>query len=183
MKKSDKSHQKFLEFNGKNIVFLSVDGTYWVALKPICEALNIDSDRVIKTTKNDYFLGGCTSIQTVQIPKNGKIQGRKMICIPEKYIYGWICFLRSESEELNKYKETCYNLLYEHFHGTITNRKEILLERIDVDTEIHEVKQLLKDEDDKYKRLEKLVIKRKNLNAQLNSIDKELVKPPELFSN
>lgn len=43
-------HEKFLKFNGKNIVFLSIDGTYWIAIKPICDALNIDADRSIKNS-------------------------------------------------------------------------------------------------------------------------------------
>jgi len=177
------THEKFLDFNGKNIVFLSIEGTYWIALKPICEALNIDADRVIKTTKKDSFLGGCTSIQTVQVSKNGKIQGRNMTCISEKFIYGWICFLRSESKELNEYKETCYNLLYDYFHGTITSRKELLLDRENLDSQIHELKKSLKDEDEKYKHLQELQNKRKTLSTQLNSIDKELIKQPELFKN
>ncbi len=47
-----KTHQKFLEFNGKNIIFLNVDGTYWIALKPICEALGVDYVRCFKNKCN-----------------------------------------------------------------------------------------------------------------------------------
>ena len=36
---------KFLEFKGKNIVYLSVDGTYWIAIKPVCEAISINYNR------------------------------------------------------------------------------------------------------------------------------------------
>lgn len=69
-----KTHQKFLNFNGNNIIFLNVDGTYWIALKPILNILKLDADSTIKTTKRDSFLGGCTAIQTVQVSKNGKNQ-------------------------------------------------------------------------------------------------------------
>lgn len=55
-------HEKFLEFNGKKIIFLSVDGTYWIALKPILEALNMDADRSIKNLKNDPILGSARSV-------------------------------------------------------------------------------------------------------------------------
>lgn len=177
-----KTHQKFLDFNGRNIVFLNVDGTYWIALKPILEVLNMDADRAIKTTKKDPFLGTYTSLQTVQVEHNGIIQGRNMTCLPEKYIYGWICFLRSDGEELNQYKETCYNLLYNHFHGTITNRKELLLQRTELDNQIGELKQSLKEDNERYKQLRELQNKRKTVSTQLNSIDKELVKQPDLFS-
>lgn len=175
------THQKFLAFNGKNIICLNVDGTYWIALRPILEALKMDADSSIKTTKNDPFLGGCTSIQTVQVGKNGKNQGRKMTCIPEKYIYGWLCFLRSDNKELNKYKETCYNLLYDHFHGTITNRKDLLLERRTIDTEMFEIKESLKNANEKYKKLEILQAKRKSVTNQLNSIDKNLLNQTSMF--
>lgn len=46
-----KKHEKFLEFNDKKIIFLSVDGTYWIALKPICEALNVDWNRSYQNVK------------------------------------------------------------------------------------------------------------------------------------
>lgn len=76
----NKNHQKFLEFNGAKIIFLSVDGVYWIALKPILDALNMDADRSIKTLKNDPILGPARSIQTVQVGKNGDFQGRNMTC-------------------------------------------------------------------------------------------------------
>jgi len=176
-------HEKFLEFNGKNIVFLNIDGVYWIALKPICEALNIDAFRSIKNVKSDPILGSEWSKQTTQVSKNGKKQLRNVTCLSEKYIYGWLFSLRSDSKELIEYKRTCYELLYNHFHGTITNRKEILLERNKIDDEIFLIKKSLKEEDDKYQELENLITKRKALSNQLNIIDKELVKQPELFSN
>ena len=175
------THQKFLEFNGKNIVFLSVDGTYWVALKPILDALNLEASRYLKKTRRDAFFGGCLDNMSIQVDKSSNNQARKMTCLPEKYIYGWICFLNADNEELNRYKKTCYNLLYNHFHGTITNRKELLLQRNDLDTQIHTLKESLKEKDEKYKRLQELQNKRKTVSTQLNSIDKELVKEPELF--
>ena len=177
------THQKFLEFNGKKIIFLSVDGTYWIALKPICEALNINSDRAYQNVKNDPILGSEHAVQHVQVENNGIIQGRKMTCIPEQFVYGWIFSLRSDSDELTEYKRTCYKLLYKHFHGTITNRKELLLQRNELDTQIHTIKQSLKEEDEKYKQLQELQNRRKTVSTQLNSIDKELVKQPELFES
>lgn len=176
-------HEKFLEFNGKNIVFLRVDGTYWIALKPILEALGLESSRYLKRTKRDSFFSTCVDTVSMQVEKKGRIQGRKMTCLPEKFIYGWICFLNADNEELNNYKRTCYELLYNHFHGTIISRKELLLERNKIDDEIFITRKALKEEDNKYQELENLLKKRKALSNQLNTIDKELVKQPELFSN
>lgn len=177
-----KTHQKFLEFNGKKIIFLSVDGTYWIALKPICEALNIEYTRSFKNVKNDPILGPALAKQPMQVSKNGKSQVRNVTCIPEEFVYGWIFSINSESKELTEYKRTCYRLLYNHFHGTITNRKELLLQRTGLDNQIAELKQSLKEEDENYKRLKELENRRKTISTQLNSIDKELVMQPELFN-
>lgn len=173
-----KKHEKFLEFNNNKIFFLNADGVYWIALKPILDALNLDADRYIKKTKRDTFFGTCWDTLSVQVENNGIIQGRNMVCLPEKYIYGWICILNSDSKELNAYKETCYSLLFDHFHGTITNRKELLINRDFLDTQIHDIKTSLKEQDEKYIELQKLEVERKQVNNQLNSMDKEIVKEP-----
>ena len=47
---------KFLEFKGKNIVYLSVNGTYWIAIKPVCEALKVDYIAQFKNLKEDEIL-------------------------------------------------------------------------------------------------------------------------------
>lgn len=173
-----KKHEKFLEFNNNKIFFLNADGVYWIALKPILDALNLDADRYIKKTKRDGFFGTCWDTMSVQVENNGIIQGRNMVCLPEKYIYGWICILNSDSKELNQYKETCYTLLYNHFHGTITNRKELLLCRDEVATKIHKLKTSLKEQDNVYKELEVLENERKKINTQLNSMDKQIINDP-----
>ena len=124
-----KKHEKFLEFNNNKIFFLNSDGVYWIALKPILDALNLDERRYLKKTRRDHFFGTCVDNMSMQVENNGIIQGRVVTCLPEQYIYGWICFLNSDDEALTAYKKTCYNLLYQQFHGTITNRKELLLDR------------------------------------------------------
>lgn len=176
-----KTHEKFLEFNNNKILFLNSAGVYWIALKPILDALNLDADRYIKKTKRDAFFGTCWDTMSVQVENNGIIQGRKMICLPEKYIYGWICILNSNSKELNEYKETCYSLLYNHFHGTITNRKELLLEKKDVDSQLHHLRGQLKEKDEAFQKLQQLEVKKKQLTKQLASMDEQIIKQPEIF--
>jgi len=173
-----KTHEKFLDFNNNKIFFLNADGIYWVALKPILDALNLESDRYLKRTKRDHFFGTRLDTMSIQVENNGVIQGRNMVCLPEKYIYGWICILNSDNKELEEYKETCYDLLYDHFHGTITNRKELLMKRNELDTKIHNIKTSLKEQDEAYKKLQDLQTERKTVSTQLNSMDKEIVKEP-----
>lgn len=138
------THEKFLSFNGKNIVFLNKDGQYWIAVKPICEALGVNYDRQYKNLKDNPILAPAYAIQHIQVlSENGVLQGRKMVCLPEKYIYGWIFSINSESPELWDYKKTCYDILYSHFHGIITNQKELLLNQMDIDSRIYEIKEEL----------------------------------------
>lgn len=52
-----------------------------------------------------------------------------MLCIPERDVYGWIAGLQSGSPELLQYRRKCYDLLFDFFHGTITDRNALLKER------------------------------------------------------
>ena len=61
---------------------------------------------------------------------------QKMICLPEKYIYGWLLSINSSSQELRNYKKECYDILYNYFHGTITGRKELLKKKVEIDIEL-----------------------------------------------
>lgn len=158
------SINNFLEFNGKNIIFLSKDGVYWIAIKPICEALNIDYIQQFKNVNLDVILSSKLCKHTMQLPN---VQARKMICLPEKYIYGWIFSIRSESKELLEYKKQCYEILFDHFHGTITNRKELLQEKITVRQELVKIENELK--------ANPVYIKLNNLKAEQMRLGKALL--------
>lgn len=176
-------HEKFLEFNGKSIVFLSVDGTYWIPLKPICDALGVDYIRCFKNAKNDPILGPELSKQTMQVSKNGQIQGRNMTCIPEEFIYGWIFSLRSDSKELTEYKKTCYRLLYNHFHGTVTQRKDLLKERAELDKLIFDKEEEMKEKLAEFNEYKELKKQRATISRQLNSMDTEVINQLDIFSD
>ncbi len=61
----NKKVSKFLEFNGKRIVLLVKDGTWWIAVKPICEALGVDYIRQFKNLKANRILSQLLSEQTI----------------------------------------------------------------------------------------------------------------------
>lgn len=121
----ENSIKKFLQFNGKNIYFKMVDGIWWVAIKPICQALKVDYERQRKNLFDDEILAQLPSEQTV-VAADGRL--RKMICLPEYFIYGWIFSIQSNSPELTAYKMKCYEILFNHFHGVITKRRALLTE-------------------------------------------------------
>lgn len=114
---------KFLQFNGKSIYFLNVDGTYYVAVKPICDALNIDSKQQIKNIKKHQILGDVGCVHTL---RDSLERMQNMFCLPEQYVYGWIFSIRSKSEDLAEYQRECYDVLYKHFHGGITELSKTL---------------------------------------------------------
>ncbi len=117
---------KFLDFNGKSLLFLHKNGTYWVAIKPVCEALKVEYTRSFKNVQADSILGPALAVQPMQVPGE---QLRNMSCLPEYLIYGWIFSIQSASKELQEYKKECYEILFEHFHGTITERRELLAQK------------------------------------------------------
>ena len=162
--------KKFLEFNGKIIYFIAADGQYWIAIKPICEALDVDYIRQFKNLKSDDFLVSVLSKQTMQGPDN---QMRNYVCLPESFIYGWIFQIQSSSPDLMKYKWECYRVLYEYFHGTIGGRKDLLKEKAKAQNDIDKVMNSISS-DLAFQMMN--ASKRINIiNAQLRKLDSEAI--------
>jgi len=159
-----KEVKKFLEFNGKVIYFVAADGQYWIAIKPICEALGVDYERQRKNLKEDGILCQLPSEQTV-VAADGKL--RKMVCLPEFFIYGWIFSIQSQNEDLQTYKLECYRVLYEHFHGTIGGRKDLLKQKAQAEAERDAALNTLDAEQ---------ALKLQRANKKLNAIAGELRK-------
>lgn len=162
--------EKFLEFNGKRISVLLADGSWWVAIKPICEALKVNYDRQYKNILDDEIL---TQLYAKQHTVGGDGRLREMVCLPEKYIYGWLFSIRSESHDLKKYKLICYDILYNHFHGTLTDRMNALHEKSSIDTRIQALEEQLK-ESSTYKEILELRQKKKQVSGELRKLDNDL---------
>lgn len=161
---------KFLEFNGKAIYFLAADGQYWVALKPICEALGVNYDRQYKNLKESPLLGQLYAKQHMVGADN---RLRKMVSLPERYIYGWLFQIRSESPELIAYQKDCCDLLYNHFHGAIAGRKDLMAKKVQISLQRQELIDKLTQSED-YLLAQKLEAKEKQINKELRSMDKDL---------
>ena len=167
-----------MEFNGKTLVFLAVNGEYWIALKPICEALNVDYIRAFRNAKEDSIFGQLLSEQAM-VGADGKT--RKMTSLPEKWIYGWILSLQSTSPELQEYKKLCYEVLNDYFHGSITGRKELLTQKAKAQMEIDRVMNKLNPEDAiSIDRASKTI---NQVNAKLRALDSDVLEEERnLFS-
>jgi len=164
--------KKYLDFQGKEILFTYADGRYWVAIKPICEALSVDYSRQLRTLKTAKITSQLWSLQTT-VAADGKT--REMVCLPVKYIYGWIFRLNSNSELLHNFQLKCYEVLYDYFNGAIVKRQKTLSDKTVLETKIAEAEQELKNTD-AYKRVEELKSKRKSFNKALKDYDSEIIK-------
>lgn len=165
----DNEIKKFLEFNGKAVYFLAKGGTWWVAIKPICEALNIDFDRQKRTVKADPILIKEVSLQT--LPTTGGMQ--KFLCLPERFIYGWLFSVKSDSKQLQDYKRECYNLLFDHFHGSITSRETLIRAKAQEDRMQKHLENLLAT-NDHFQLLQRVRNTKKVISKKLAALDSEI---------
>lgn len=167
----ENSTEKFLDFNGKNIYFKSFDGQWWIAIKPICEALNVDYSRQLRTLKSEKILARVWSLQTMH---DASFRLQKMACLPEKFIYGWIFKIQSPSPELESFQWKCYEILFDYFHGAITGRSSLLKSKTQKQLQVEELKQKLM-ETEEWKQLNELESEIKQANKSLRLLDTELV--------
>jgi hypothetical protein len=161
---------KFLEFKGKTLLFLTREGTYWIAIKPVCEILNIEYTRTFKNLQDDPVLGPALAKQPMQIPGD---QPRNMVCLPEYLIYGWIFSIKSASRELLEYKMECYRVLFNHFHGTITRREELIKDRARIIGERTSLESKLRSLNEDFVRLENVKAEEARIAKSLKSLEKE----------
>jgi hypothetical protein len=177
-----KSIEKFLQFNGKKIAILLSNGTWYIAIKPICEALNVEYTRAFKNIKEDAVLSQLLAEQPT-VAADSKL--RNMACLPERYIYGWLFSVRSESPELLEYKKKCYDILYEHFHSPLTERVNALMQQRDNNLRILELKEALDvkvKESEEFKEIKELKGLKKKIAQSLKESDTNLLDNQISFS-
>lgn len=171
----NKKIEKFLEFNGKRIAILLADGNWWVAIKPICEALNVDYEKQRERISRHPILSELPTKQGV-VAADGKV--REMLCLPEKYVYGWLFSINSESQDLIEYQRKCYDVLFAHFHGALTGRMTALNEQSEAELEILDLQEKLDQkllESPEYLRIQELKQKKRLLSKTLKDLDTELL--------
>lgn len=157
----------FLEFKGKNLLFTTINGTTYVAIKPVCEAVNVDYTQQFKNINADSILGPALCKHTMQVPGE---QVRNYACLPERYVYGWIFSIKSKSAELLEYKKECYDILYNHFHGVLTKRKTLLQDKVASKVELEQLKKRLRENPD-YLRAEELQGEIMRIGKNLKDMD------------
>jgi hypothetical protein len=109
------------------------DGTIYVPLRPICEALGVDWTAQYRRLKRDEILSRLQGVAVMATPGGNQA----MIALPLQYLNGWL-FGISDSrvkpeirERLLQYKLDCYNVLYEAFQlDQVTARPDPLIDEL-----------------------------------------------------
>lgn len=127
------------KINGVDIVAVDRNGEIFVPIKPICQALAIDVKRQREKIQEDEILCSVGGL-TPSTGADGKTY--EMYCLPLRYVYGWLFTINPKNvapdarEAVARYRRECYDVLYEHFTGSMrrtieTNNAEIeLLQQI-----------------------------------------------------
>lgn len=160
-----------LVINDSEINLTQAGGVNYIAIKPICQALGVNYDRQFKNIKEDSFFGQLYAKQHTT-GSDGKTY--EMICLPEKYIYGWLCSIQSDNQKLLDFKKVCYDLLYDYFNGAIGKRMAALKAKTYAQLEMERLEQKIASTDDA-KRLAELKLQCSNARKTLTLLDNDVV--------
>lgn len=123
--------------NEVTIQMVTDNGSKLVPIKPICEALGIDFDSQRKKLNEDYFLNSVTVLST---STGGDGKGYKMVCIPLKYVFGWLFTINPKNvkedarEAVATYRAKCYDVLYNYFteqNDFLEEKQQIVNQKIE----------------------------------------------------
>jgi hypothetical protein len=159
-----------LKFNGRKIPYVNIEGTNYIAIRPVCDALGINYNRQYQNLKKDDILNGVFAIQQMRDPEN---RMRNYVALPEYFFFGWLYNVSSGSTALKEYKFQCYRALWNYFQGNGAERKKIMRQRAQVKAEIHEIKDQLKATNEQFQRLNQLQGEQLRLSNVLRKIDEE----------
>jgi hypothetical protein len=162
---------QYLEFNDHQIAIVSADGTHWVAIKPLCEALGVNYKHQQQVISQDEKLSQLSCLHKTT-GADGK--GYSMLCLPYRYIYGYLFSISSTSPALREYQWKCYDVLYDYFHGILSKRKQLLKQSRDAEARIQELEDKYAAEEE-YQELQHLRKFRKQVPHSLKRLDRGLV--------
>ena len=120
--------QLISKINGVDIVTVDRDGEIFVPIKPICDAIGIDVDAQRNKLNADDFFNSTTAIITAVAADDKE---REMYCIRLRDVYGWLATINpgkvapEARETVTRYRRECYDVLYEHFTGSMRRTIEI----------------------------------------------------------
>ena len=162
--------QNSITINEKEILIIYNEGEYFVAVKPICEALGIDYPTQFQKIKNDPFLNSVVGLSPTTGADN---KDYKMVVLPYKFIFGWLFTINPEKVKpemkdiILQYRNECYITLYDHF----TNRNKIIARKAEMINEMKKIQNRLGVNED-YQKLMELQGEISRMNREAQSYDK-----------
>lgn len=110
-------------------------GEVLIPIRPICDALGVNSNGQIEKIKSDPILGATDKL-SLSVGPDGR--QREMVCLPLQYVFGWLFTINPGNvderakEAVIRYKKECYDALHNHFararqRQLDENREEIRL--------------------------------------------------------
>lgn len=170
----------YVEFDKNRIQYVYTDCQFFIVIRSICKALGLNVDHHIHALKKEEILKDVLCVHKVRDTKN---RTQKMVCLPERFIYGWLFQVRATNtmksetkSRLITYKRDCYNVLYDHFHGIMSKRKnEIKANRDDSKREYEVISQL--KELDLFKELQEIKKRKRERVKNLKELDLQLTRP------
>ncbi len=109
------------KINGSEITAIKAeDGTIIVPIKPICTVLGIDDKAQREKISEDEDL---SSVGVLSPSTGADGKSYEMLCLPLRYVYGWLFTINPKNvaaaarESVRKYRQQCYDILYDHFEG------------------------------------------------------------------
>jgi hypothetical protein len=134
--------QKEIEFYGDAITaVLSEDGTVYVPIRPICDALGVAWDSQRRRIYRDPILTEGVKSVTVTVtdidPSSRRPHSSEMIALPLDYLNGWLFGMNADRvkseirERVLRYQRECYRVLFQAFHQQKVTAAPI--EGVDVD--------------------------------------------------
>ncbi len=115
-----KQKAELVKFADRDLIAVKESENVYVALKPICEALEIDWQAQHKAVMKDEVLKSVVS-QMETTGADGKTY--QMVCLPLDYLNGWLFrinaahFAEGKRSLIVRYQRECYRVLAEHFQG------------------------------------------------------------------
>lgn len=152
--------------NASLLVEVDENGTPWVAVKPIIDAIGLHADSALRGIKNDEILGSVHAVRRVRDAHN---RGNDMVCLPIEHVHGWLFGIDASKvnqearEALLAYKRECYRVLFEHFYGMGQTLRKSAQVRCELTQRLHKVNGSIRD----------LMAEQKDIRRQLRQIDRK----------
>ncbi|POY44101.1 hypothetical protein C3007_07225 [Avibacterium gallinarum] len=116
-----------LQFHNQSLVTFEQNGTYYTAMKPICENIGLQWESQFNRIKRDDVLKSTVLIIRM-VAEDGK--ERQMLCLPIQYLNGWLFGIDVKRvkpeirETLITYKRECYQALFDYWNKGKAERSQ-----------------------------------------------------------